>query len=126
MPKQNKYKERRGKMSYQDRKDDHIRLFRAFYRKTSNDFDHVVFVHHALPEMGIQDVNLSTTIGPLQLPYPLYINAMTGGSEQTLHINEQLAIVARKTGLPIATGSMSIILTHPETEHTFRVIRQAN
>ena len=29
-------------MSYQDRKDDHIRLFRAFYRKTSNDFDHVV------------------------------------------------------------------------------------
>lgn len=113
-------------MSYQDRKDDHIRLFRAFYRKTSNDFDHVVFVHHALPEMGIQDVNLSTTIGPLQLPYPLYINAMTGGSEQTLHINKQLAIVARKTGLPIATGSMSIILTHPETEHTFRVIRQAN
>ena len=35
---------------------------------------------------------------------PVYINAMTGGSDWTKQINEKLAVVA-KTGLAMAVGS---------------------
>ena len=33
------------------------------------------------------------------MTYPIYINAMTGGSEWTKQINAKLAVVARETGL---------------------------
>ena len=36
---------------------------------------------------------------------PVYINAMTGGSDWTKQINEKLAVVARETGLAMAVGS---------------------
>ncbi len=38
------------------------------------------------------------------MAYPVYINAMTGGSEWTKNINEKLAVVARETGLAMAVG----------------------
>ena len=42
------------------------------------------------------------------LAYPIYINAMTGGSDWTKQINEKLAIVARETGIAMAVGSTQL------------------
>ena len=43
----------------------------------------------------------------LDLHYPFYINAMTGGSEKNQKINRELATIAKEADLMIATGSVS-------------------
>ena len=57
---------------------------------------------------------------------PLYINAMTGGSSNAQKINAQLARVAAKTGVAIASGSLSAALQNDALSDTFSVIRSEN
>lgn len=57
---------------------------------------------------------------------PLYINAMTGGSSNAQKINAQLARVAEKTGVAIASGSLSAALQNNALSATFSVIRSEN
>lgn len=57
---------------------------------------------------------------------PLYINAMTGGSSNAQKINAQLARVASKTGVAIASGSLSAALQNNALSATFSVIRSEN
>lgn len=110
------------------RKDDHVRLVTAQRadRPARNGFDDVSFVHHALGGIDARRVDLSTHVAGARWPLPFYINAMTGGSDTTGRINRDLAIAARETGLPIASGSISIALNDPSLLPTFRVIRDEN
>ena len=57
---------------------------------------------------------------------PVYINAMTGGSDWTKQINEKLAVVARETGLAMAVGSTHAALRNPKMADTFNIVRQTN
>jgi isopentenyl-diphosphate Delta-isomerase len=49
---------------------------------------------------------------------------MTGGSVKTGVINRDLAIAARETGIPIATGSMSAYFADESAADTFSVLRR--
>lgn len=111
-----------------DRKDDHVRFATEQHRQPSgyNQFDDVSFVHHALAATDRSDVSLATRFGGIEWQVPLYINAMTGGSVKTGLINRDLAIAARETGVPIATGSMSAYFADPSIASTFSVMRQEN
>lgn len=111
-----------------DRKDDHVRLATEQNRDRGrvNEFDDVRFVHHALGASDLDAVSLSTRVGYLDLPLPLYINGMTGGSESTALINRDLGIVARETGVAIASGSMSPVFKDRSTIGGFQTIRDAN
>ena len=60
------------------------------------------------------------------MTYPIYINAMTGGSEWTKQINEKLAVVARETGLAMAVGSTHAALRNPKMAESFSIARQTN
>ena len=60
------------------------------------------------------------------LAYPIYINAMTGGSDWTKQINEKLAIVARETGIAMAVGSTHAALRNPNMIETFSIVRKTN
>jgi isopentenyl-diphosphate Delta-isomerase len=106
-----------------NRKDDHIHLALK-QQQQSNDFDKVRFKHHAFPELNINEVDLSVTLFAKKFPTPIYINAMTGGSEQAKTLNERFAKLAKHFHLPLATGSVSIALKHPELASTFTVIRE--
>ncbi|MCX5205738.1 type 2 isopentenyl-diphosphate Delta-isomerase [Streptomyces sp. NBC_00237] len=124
------------------RKDDHVRLALAQHARNSasdgtspdsgtgpgshgraNQFDDVHFVHHALAGTDREKVSLVTEFAGMTWPVPLYINAMTGGSVKTGEINRDLAVAARETGLPMATGSMSPYLKDPATADTFATVR---
>ena len=111
-----------------NRKDDHVQLAVEQQRHHSayHQFDDVSFVHHALSGIDRSDVSLATRFGGIAWPVPLYINAMTGGSVKTGVINRDLAIAARETGVPIATGSMSAYFADPSTADTFSVMRREN
>lgn len=109
------------------RKDEHVRhALQQYNTKSPTDLEQVRFVHDSLSEISVNDVSLHTTLGPLQLETPFFINAMTGGSKQTAEINEQLATVARETGLAMATGSMSVALSHAKEFKSFEIVRQTN
>lgn len=110
------------------RKDDHVRLAAEQQREHSgtNQFDEVSFVHHALAGIDRSDVSLATSFAGITWQVPLYINAMTGGSENTGIINRDLAIAARETGVPIASGSMSAYFKDPSCAGTFSVLREKN
>ncbi|MET9830125.1 type 2 isopentenyl-diphosphate Delta-isomerase [Streptomyces sp. NPDC006385] len=111
-----------------ERKDDHVRLAVEQQRGHSgpSQFDEVSFVHHALAGIDRADVSLRTRFAGIEWPVPLYINAMTGGSARTGVINRDLAIAARETGVPIATGSMSAYFKDPSSADTFDVMRREN
>ena len=98
-----------------DRKDDHVRHAVNHQRQAggANDFDAVTFVHHALAGIDAEDVSLGVDVAGKHWATPLYVNAMTGGSIDTGEINRKLAIAARETGIPIASGSMSAYFRDP-------------
>ncbi len=110
------------------RKDDHVRLAVEQRREHSgrNQFDEVSFVHHALAGLDRPEVSLATTFAGISWQVPLYINAMTGGSTKTGLINRDLAIAARETGVPLASGSMSAYFKDPSCAQTFSVLRTEN
>ncbi|WP_344025425.1 type 2 isopentenyl-diphosphate Delta-isomerase [Streptomyces luteireticuli] len=110
------------------RKDDHVRLAVEQQHDHSgrNQFDEVTFVHHALAGIDREDVSLATSFAGISWQVPLYINAMTGGSVNTGVINRNLAIAARETGVPIATGSMSAYFKDPSCSGTYSVLREEN
>lgn len=109
-----------------NRKDEHLALAKAFFKEQANDFDAVRFVHHSFAEVAVTDIDLSTNIQHLHLSSPFFINAMTGGSQKTAAINQQLASLARETGLLMATGSVSAALTNPAYAASFQIVRKEN
>lgn len=116
---------------YGSRKDDHVRLaVQQHHERTAgegvNQFDDVHFVHDALAGISESGVSLTTQVAGSNWSAPLYINAMTGGSPRTGEVNRGLAIVARQTGVPIGSGSMSAFLADSSLAPTYRVLREEN
>ena len=113
----------------EQRKDDHIKLACEQYNAhAESGFEHVRFIPNALPQLALSNVDASVSVFDETTKWdtPLYINAMTGGSKKGENINESLAKVAAKTGLAMASGSLSAALKNPHLEETFSVIRRFN
>ncbi|QHW36435.1 type 2 isopentenyl-diphosphate Delta-isomerase [Staphylococcus ursi] len=108
----------------EQRKNEHVRLALAQSDTLQSDFDRIQFVHHAIPEMDVDEVTLLPNFKALQMSHVLYINAMTGGSEWTAKTNEQLALVAKATQIPMAVGSMRGALKNPAVRHSYAVARE--
>ncbi|MFB9860493.1 type 2 isopentenyl-diphosphate Delta-isomerase [Salinicoccus siamensis] len=109
------------------RKNEHVQhALNQSLQTAPSDFDGVHFIHQSLPSFNLDDVNLSADLGPFRLDLPLYINAMTGGSEWTRSINGKLAAVAEATGIPMAVGSMHAAIKQPELSDSFTIARETN
>lgn len=136
-----KASENQSSKSIQNRKDAHLALADAQYNPRANSgFDSVRFMPNALPQVALDEVDSSVRVfaedascacsasaNPAFLwRSPLYINAMTGGSANAQKINAQLARVAAKTGVAIASGSLSAALQNDALTSTFSVIRSEN
>jgi isopentenyl-diphosphate delta-isomerase len=104
-----------------NRKDDHIRLA-LDQTPNLNDFDRVRFVHNALATLAVEDIDISVAFFNQRFDLPIYINAMTGGSDQAGVINGRLAQLAQVFKLPMATGSLSAALKNPAFAKTYTVI----
>ncbi|WP_261809477.1 type 2 isopentenyl-diphosphate Delta-isomerase [Levilactobacillus humaensis] len=109
------------------RKDEHLSLAEKFYTPVAaSQFDDLRFIHQSLPEMAVADVDLTTHLGPLSLPVPLLIEAMTGGSPRTGKVNASLGRLAAQTGMAVASGSQSIALKDSQAIATFTPLRENN
>jgi isopentenyl-diphosphate delta-isomerase len=107
------------------RKNDHIRicLERPVEFKKTNGFERYELVHHALPEMDLDKIDLSTRFLGKKFSAPLFIEAMTGGSPETEKINKNLAEAAEKTGIGMGVGSQRAALENPRLTYTYNVVR---
>lgn len=83
-------------------------------------------VHQSLPELALEQIDLSTAIAGVRLASPVIINAMTGGAPGVESINSDLALVAAELGLAMALGSQTAGLKEPEVAWTYQVVRRVN
>lgn len=99
------------------RKDEHYFLAEKFYQDTASaGFNQLRFIRSALPEVDVEEVDLRSQLGPYATEWPVFINAMTGGSHTTRKVNASLARIARTCALPMATGSGSVLLSDDDSE----------
>jgi isopentenyl-diphosphate Delta-isomerase len=88
-------------------------------------FDAYRFVHRALPEVDLSDVDTLSSIFDRALAAPILISCMTGGTPDARRINHRLARVAQKNGLAMGLGSGRALLESPGTFETFDVRAEA-
>lgn len=105
------------------RKDEHIRicLEKNVEFVKSNGFEHVELEHRALPEIDRDDIDLKTKFLGKRFEYPLFIEAMTGGTKQAERINKNLAKAAESLGIGMGVGSQRAMLEDPKLVKTYFV-----
>jgi isopentenyl-diphosphate delta-isomerase len=106
-----------------DRKSDHIRinLEEDVHSGLTNGLERYHFIHQALPEINLEDVDLALSFLEHPLQAPILISSMTGGTEEAAQINRNLALAAQETGVAMGVGSQRASQEHPELTATFRV-----
>ncbi|VEP18856.1 Isopentenyl-diphosphate delta-isomerase [Hyella patelloides LEGE 07179] len=108
----------------QTRKADHLRICLeedVQFNRLTNGFDKYRFSHACLPEIHLQDVDLTTTFLNKKLNFPLLISSMTGGTEQAKLINYRLAEAAQNHRLAMGVGSQRVAVEKPETAASFAI-----
>jgi isopentenyl-diphosphate delta-isomerase len=105
------------------RKDDHITICLEedvqFAKK--NGFEAYEFVHKALPELNLADIDTRTTFLGRTFSFPFFIEALTGGSPKAERINKNLAQAAEAFGIGMGVGSQRSMLDCPELDYTYQV-----
>lgn len=110
------------------RKKDHIALCagdNVNFREKTALFEQVELVHNAMPEMHADEVDSSVELVGKKLSAPVFISAMTGGTDSAAKINQDLARAAEELGLGMGLGSQRAMFERPETAWTFQVREQA-
>jgi len=87
-----------------------INLERDVQSATTTGLERFRFVHRALPEISLNDIDLSVSFLKRRLSAPLLISCMTGGTERGGRINRILAELAQRFNLGLGLGSARILL----------------
>ncbi len=115
-----------SKIPIKNRKDEHIFLVSTEDVECHDTtwLEYVKLVHNTLPELNLDDINVSCEFLGKSIMAPIFIGAMTGGTELTKKINVSLAKSAQKYRIPMMVGSQRVILKHPETKSSFSAVRE--
>ena len=108
----------------QKRKKEHLEICLDTERVTSSlgtGLEGYRFVHNALPELDIDEIDLSTTFLGKRLRAPILISSMTGGFDLARKVNRNLATAAQALGLGMGVGSQRVAIEAPSAADTFRV-----
>lgn len=108
----------------ESRKTDHIEVAasgRADFRELGTLLSCVQLVHQSLPEIAVDDIDLSVSFLGKRLAAPLLITGMTGGTEEAATINRDLAAVAQELGIGFGLGSQRAMAEKPELAATYQV-----
>ena len=109
-----------------NRKADHLRinLEENVRSGLTTGLERFHFVHQALPELNLDEIDLRQNVFGRSLQAPILISSMTGGAPQAAVLNRLLAVAAQETGVAMGLGSQRAAIDHPELSPTFQV-RQA-
>ena len=108
----------------QQRKKEHLELCLDTESVTSSSgtgLDRYRFLHNALPELDIDELDLSTIFLGKRLNAPILISSMTGGFDLARKVNRNLAAAAQRLGLAMGVGSQRVALEEPAAADSFQV-----
>ncbi|MER3481781.1 MAG: type 2 isopentenyl-diphosphate Delta-isomerase [Meiothermus sp.] len=91
------------------------------YERVTTGFEKYRLRHRALPELSLDEVDLSTEFLGKRLRAPFLIGAMTGGEEFGGRINRALAEAAETLGVGMMLGSQRVMLERPASAKSFQV-----
>lgn len=99
-----------------DRKNEHLEIVLSGRGRASGHagFDEIAFEHAALPELDMDDIDLSTVFLGQRINAPFLVSSMTGGPMRAAAINENLAQACQELNLPLAVGSQRIAIEGQE------------
>lgn len=109
------------------RKSDHIRinLEEDVRSGLTTGLEHYRFIHQALPDLDLEEVDLSQTIFGKRLNAPVLISSITGGAAEAAKINRVLAQAAQESGIAMGVGSQRAAIEDPSLAETFQVRKVA-
>ena len=88
-------------------------------------FDSVRFLHDALPEISVEELDTSVPFLGGRSALPFFISCMTGGSAGGFRANRVLAEAAQELDIPVGLGSIRVLLEQPELLPHFDIRRHA-
>lgn len=109
---------------HEQRKSDHIRINLeedVKFQSITTGLENYHFLHQALPEIDLKDIDTSVSFLGKKLRTPLLISSMTGGTKEARAINRTLAQAAEAKGIAMGLGSQRAALEDPSLEETFQV-----
>ena len=113
--------------SLPSRKADHIRinLDKDVRSGLTNGLENYHFIHKALPELDLAEVNPSVNIFGKTLRAPIIISSMTGGTGEAAVINRNLATAAQAGGVAMGVGSQRAGIEQSDLAYSFQVRQYA-
>jgi isopentenyl-diphosphate delta-isomerase len=106
------------------RKEEHLHIALnndVAFKQVSTGFEDYYFVHNALPEADLTEVDTSTRLFGKTLSAPLIVSPMVGGIGKARRINRNLAEAAQIMGLAMGVGSQRCFIDDPSTVSTYQV-----
>ena len=108
----------------QKRKKEHLELCLdtpSVASPSSTGFEAYRFVHNALPELDIEEIDIATSFLGKPLKAPILISSMTGGFDLARKVNRNLAAAAQALGLAMGVGSQRVAIEEPSAANSFQV-----
>lgn len=106
----------------QDRKADHLRVCLeddVQFREITTGLEQYRFTHCCLPDLDLDDIDLSTAFLNKTLGAPILISSMTGGTDLARTINYRLAAIAQEYRLAMGVGSQRVAIENPAVADSF-------
>ncbi len=110
--------------SIEDRKAEHIRINleeNVQFPHLTTGLERYRFMHQALPELNLRDIDSTVTLFGKTLSAPIVISSMTGGTETAKRLNERLAEAAQANNIAMGLGSQRAGLRNPDVAYTYHV-----
>lgn len=109
------------------RKSEHIRinLEENVSSTLTTGLEKLKYIHEALPEFDLKDVDIKLNLLGKQLNSPLLISSMTGGTKEAEKLNLKLAEAAEEMKIAMGVGSQRAAIENSVLESTFQVRNKA-
>lgn len=84
-------------------------------------FDKIRLIHNALPGIDFDEISPGIKFLGKKLNFPIIIEGMTGGAEETVKINRDLAEISQEFGIGFGVGSQRMAIENDEFAGTYKV-----
>ncbi|MCE5330136.1 type 2 isopentenyl-diphosphate Delta-isomerase [bacterium] len=106
------------------RKKEHLNLSLSHefsYNSINSGLDDYYFIHNALPEISLDEIDTTITVFGKKLDLPLMISPMVGGIDEAGKINKDLAKAASIAKIAMGVGSQRVAINDKNLKETFKV-----
>jgi isopentenyl-diphosphate delta-isomerase len=112
----------------ENRKQDHLALCatdKVQFKNKTTLLEQVTLIHRALPELKLEDIDLSVEFCGKRLSAPVWMSAITGGTKEAIPFNLDMAALAEELDIPFCLGSIKPMLQDPARAEDYKVRKVA-